>query len=47
MNVSLIVYSFIVEGVNNRTKYLDSSYVGVPIADKIGGKGGTPSLTGL
>ena len=47
MNVFLIVYSFIVEGVNNRTKHLDSSYVGVAIADKIGWKGGTPSLTGL
>ena len=28
-------------------KNLDSLYVGVLLADKKGGKGGTPSLTGL
>ena len=39
--------SFKVKGVNNVTKKLDSLYVCVPAADKIGQKDGTPSLTGL
>ena len=43
----MIVYSFKVKGTNNSSKNLDSLYVGVPIADKIDGKGATPFLAGL
>ena len=42
-----MVYSFKVKGVSNGTKNLDGLYVGVPIADKIGRKDGTPPLIGL
>ena len=41
------MYSFKVKGVNNGTKKLDSLYLGVPIADKIGRKDGIPSLADL
>ena len=43
-NESLIVYSFKVKGIKSGSKNLDSLYVGVPIANKIGQKEGTPSL---
>ena len=45
--VTLIVYSCKVKGVSNDTQKLDSLNVVVPVADEIGWKGGTPSLTGL
>ena len=41
------MYSFKVKGVNNGTKKCDSLHAGVPIADKIGQKGGKPFLIGL
>ena len=43
----MIICSFKGKGINNDTKNLGSLCVSVPIADKIGRKGGTPSLTGL
>ena len=46
-NESLIVYSLDVEGASKGTKNFAILYVGVPISDKIGRKGGTPSLIGL
>ena len=46
-NESLIVYSFEVKGANKGTKNFGNLYVGVPISDKIGRKGGTPSSIGL
>ena len=42
-----MVYSFEVKGANKGTKNFANFYVGVPISDKIGRKGGTPSLIGL
>ena len=41
------MYSFSVEGIKIGTRNLAKSYVGVPIADKIGRKDGQLSLTGL
>ena len=46
-NESLIVYSLHVKGASKGTKNFTIFYVGVPISDKIGRKGGTPSLIGL
>ena len=43
----LIVYSLHVKGASKGTKNFTIFYVGVPISDKIGRKGGTPSLIGL
>ena len=46
-NESLIEYSLDVKGASKGTKIFTILYVGVPISDKIGQKGGTPSLIGL
>ena len=46
-NESLIVYSVDAKGASKGTKNFAILYVGVPISDKIGRKGGTPSLIGL
>ena len=46
-NESSIVYSLDVEGASKGTKNVAILYVGVAISDKIGRKGGTPSLIGL
>ena len=46
-NESLMMYSFEVKGANKGTKNFANLYVGVPISDKIGRKGGTPSSIGL
>ena len=46
-NESWTVYSFSVKGFKIGTRNLAKSYVGVPIADKIGHKDGQLSLTGL
>ena len=42
-----MVYSFEVKGANKGTKNFANLYVRVPISDKIGRKGGTPSSIGL
>ena len=46
-NESLIVYSLDVKDASKGTKNFAILYVGVPISDKMGRKGGTPSLIGL
>ena len=42
-----MVYSFRVNGVKNGCKYFAHLYVGIPMADKIGPKGGSPALATL
>ena len=46
-NEFLLEYSLDVKGASKGTKIFTILYVGVPISDKIGQKGGTPSLIGL
>ena len=46
-NESLIMYSLDVKGASKDIKKFAILHVGVPIYDKIGRKGGTPSLIGL
>ena len=46
-NETVTVYSFWVKGVKNGSKNFASLYVGVPIAYKIGWKGGRPFLISL
>ena len=41
-----MVYSFEVKGANKGTKNFANLYVGVPVSDKIGRKGGTRSSIG-
>ena len=44
---SFFVQLFSVRGIKIRTRYLAKSYVGVPIADRIGWKDGQLPVTGL